>query len=99
MAIRMRVNRDRESHCCECLKVWNDVSEMYDIQAGGNAFIMCRKCMETLSGKLLRASCLYNGRLKTKEDMERIRREGMETLPKGHLTVTEALKGVGNGEG
>jgi len=97
MAIRMRVNRHKESHCCECLKGWNDVSEMYDIQAGGNAFIMCRKCMETLSRKLLKASCLYDGRIKTKEDMERIRRERAEKLPEGHLTVSEALKGVDNG--
>lgn len=92
---KMRVTKERESACCECGREWKNVSEMYDLKIGDNISTICRKCSNVLFQKLLKAACAYDGRVKTNEDMARIRRDNAEHEEvKGHLTVSQALKGV-----
>ena len=101
MAIGMRVNNHTDSCCCECKKEWKNVSEMYDLKINNNVFTICRKCSEVLFQKLLKASCMYSGKVKSQQDMVRISRERRDEIEweeaeKGfeHKSVSKALKGI-----
>lgn len=76
LAIQMRVNKNKESKCTLCNTPYMRTPEMYDLRLSNNRknviFVLCKKCVDELFQKTLKANCLYNGKLKTKEDMKRI---------------------------
>lgn len=72
--IKMRVNNQSSSACDECKVAYKNTPEMYDLMISGVKHTLCKGCVDTLFQKTLKASCLYNGRLKSSEDMKRIRR-------------------------
>lgn len=72
--IKMRVNNQVSSHCEECKTSYKYTPEMYDLMICNTKFTLCKDCVDTLFQKTLKASCLYNGRLKSPEDMKRIYR-------------------------
>jgi hypothetical protein len=74
--IKMRLNKDEDA-ICTCCKNGRDLSlDMYDVKIGNVYFTICDTCNEMLLAKSLRASCLTNGRLKSKEDIAIIKRRG-----------------------
>lgn len=77
MPVRMRVNHDKESKCTLCGKKYMYTKEMHDLQLSNKRksviFTLCYDCMEEIFQKTLKASCNYQAKLKTKEDMKRIR--------------------------
>lgn len=73
--IKMRINEDNKSKCEECKISWDYTGCMYDLMLVDTKFTLCRECADTLFGKLLKASCMFNGKVKNKEDMARINRE------------------------
>jgi hypothetical protein len=75
MAIKMRVNGNKKSKCENCSCEYKNTAEMYDLQIADVRFMLCKKCVETLFQKTLKASCIYNAKLKNQEDMQRLRRE------------------------
>lgn len=77
--IKMRVNKleSAKCDCCGCER--SQALDMYDIRLGrSQAFVItiCDGCNEELFKKTLRASCMTNDRLKSKEDIAIIRRRG-----------------------
>lgn len=96
MAIKMRVNNNKESKCSICNIEYKNTAEMYDLKFNKNTFTLCRKCNEVLFQKTLRASVLYNGKIKSKEDMKRIRNEYDHTYGHfiGTMSISEALRGI-----
>lgn len=100
-SLKMRVNNDKESICSNCGNEWKNVREMYDLRIGfkkERTLPLCLKCIETLEGKFLKASCMYNAKLKTKEDQGRIRREREIDLEESGIKfgkINEAMKGMG----
>jgi hypothetical protein len=77
MPVRMRVNHDKESKCTLCGKPYMRTKEMHDLQLSNKRksviFTLCYDCMEEIFQKTLKASCNYQAKLKTKEDLKRIR--------------------------
>lgn len=74
--IKMRICSDTESRCDECGKIWRNVSEMYEIKLFGKVWKLCRICSEELFRKTLKAECMHNAKVKTKED--KLRKESEE---------------------
>lgn len=72
MAIKMRVNVNRESRCENCNSPWKTTPEMYDVLIVNSKTTLCKKCSDELFNKLLKISCMYNAKVKSKEDMQRI---------------------------
>ena len=66
--IKMRVNKSKQSVCDECGTEFMDTLEMYDIMFVSEMYTVCYDCANTLFHKLLKADCLYNGKLKDKDD-------------------------------
>lgn len=75
MAIRMRVNNDKQSECNECGCTYKYTAEMYDLGICEEQFTLCKSCVEKLFQKTLKASCMYNSKLKQPEDLKRAARE------------------------
>ena len=95
MAIKMRINNDKDSRCSNCNTDWINTAEMYDIHLCGSTFRLCRKCSELLFHKTLRASVLYNAKIKTKQDQKRISNEyNLNHSYVGSMSIVEALKGI-----
>lgn len=101
--IKMRVNNDKESRCFNCNALWKNTGVMYDLRIGYNkirTLPLCRKCIETMNSKMLKAITMYNGKIKSQEDMTRIRRErsieieGIEKFNKDHMSINKAMKGI-----
>lgn len=98
--IKMRINNDRESHCFNCNALWKNTSEMYDLRIGYNkirTLPLCKKCVDALCTKTLKASVIYNAKLKSKEDQKRIMRERSleeEENEQEHLSINKAMKGM-----
>lgn len=101
--IKMRLNNDKESCCFNCNASWKNTGVMYDIRIGYSkvrTLTLCRKCIETLNSKMLKAITIYNGKIKSQEDMTRIRRErqieidGIEKFNKDHMSINSAMKGI-----
>lgn len=74
MAIRMRNNKNLDSVCCECGEVRKQVLDMFDVCIGGKIFTICDECNEALFYKTLNAECYKNGRVKTQQDINVMRR-------------------------
>lgn len=70
--IKMRVNANKSSSCTNCGTVWKNTKEMYDLMLCGKMFTLCYDCVGELFHKTLSADCKYNGKIKSKEDMQRI---------------------------
>ena len=100
MSIKMRVNKEKESECFVCKTTWLNTHEMYDLRFESKleetrTLTLCKTCVDELFNKTLRASCLYNSRIKNKEDMERIRRAESKFMPKGQRwTTTEIIEKI-----
>lgn len=99
--IKMRINNDKGSKCFNCGRQWDCVREMFDLRIGykkERTLPLCIKCVETMEKKFLKATCMYNGKLKTKADMKRAQREkDLENEELGFRfgKINEALKGMG----
>lgn len=99
--IKMRVNNNRESICSNCGREWKNTREMYDLRIGfkkERTLPLCAKCIDTMSVKFLKASCMYNSKIKSKVDMKRIQNEkdlDMEESGEKFVSVNKALKGMG----
>ena len=87
MAIRMRVNNNKDSHCFNCNTTWINTPVMYDLSIGyehkQKILPVCKKCIDELFTKTLKASTMWDAKVKTKEDQERIRRSKQGTMSKG----------------
>lgn len=100
-SLKMRVNNDKESVCSNCGREWKNVREMYDIRIGykkERTLPLCLKCIETMEIKFLKASCLYNAKLKTKIDQRRIQNEKEIEYEESGVKfgkINEAMKGMG----
>lgn len=77
MAIRMRVNNVKDSECNECGCLYKNVAEMYDLILCDVQFTLCKECIEMLFNKTLKASCMYNAKVKRPEDLKRAERARM----------------------
>lgn len=74
--IKMRVNKNKESMCFNCNTKWGNTPEMYDLNIGyekQRILPLCQKCIREIFTKTLKADVNYCGKLKSKEDMQRIR--------------------------
>lgn len=69
VAIKMRNNEKPDAVCCECGETQKQVLNMFDLCIGGTIFTICDVCNEKIFSKCLRAECMKNGRVKTKEDI------------------------------
>lgn len=74
MAIKMRVNTNRASVCGECGCGWKDTGEMYDLVLCNVKHTLCKEHLDVVFQKTLKASCLYNSKLKSQEDLRRAER-------------------------
>ena len=74
MAIKMRINQNKKTRCDECNTSYKNTPEMYDIILCDEKFSLCFDCMDILFHKTLKAGVIYNGKVKRKEDQERIKR-------------------------
>lgn len=93
MPIRMRVNKDKETRCKLCDTPYMHTPEMYDLQLANKnksvIFTLCKECVDELFNKTLKSNCMYNHRIKDKEDMKRIRLSKSKFTPKGEKWTTE----------
>ena len=104
MAIKMRVNHEQSSNCFNCGTSWKNTPEMYDLCIGyqrERILPLCKKCVDELFQKTLKAGCKYNARIKSQEDQTRIKRSKQidldwEEAIKGyeHRSVAKTLKGI-----
>lgn len=94
----MRVNNNESSICTCCETPWLNTRNMVDYKIGDVKFTLCHICSEQLFQKSLKVSCMYNSKIKTKTDQERIiREERLKDLENNQfepLSVSEALKGM-----
>lgn len=94
----MRVNNTESSICSCCKTPWLNTRNMVDYKIGNIKFTLCYSCSEKLFQKSLKISCMYNSKIKTKTDQERIVREGrlkdQENNQFEHMSVAEALRGM-----
>lgn len=78
MAIKMRVNQSKDSHCFNCNVEWKNTPIMYDLAIGykhkQKILPMCKNCVDEIFTKTLKASTMWNAKVKTKEDQKRIMR-------------------------
>lgn len=72
MAIKMKVENNKNSVCQNCNTPWKYTKEMYGIFMVDTKFTICYDCVDELFHKCLKATCLYNGKLKSQEDQKRI---------------------------
>ena len=90
--IKMRVNNNKECRCEECKIDYKNTLEMYDIMFVKEIHTVCYDCAGTLFQKLLKASCLYSGKVKSKEDMARNQRyhaRRNNALQTSHISINE----------
>jgi hypothetical protein len=74
MAIKMKVNTNKDSKCNECGVAWKNTKEMWDVYFIDKKYTICFDCMEILFHKSLTATCNYNGKIKSQEDQKRMAR-------------------------
>lgn len=72
--IKMRVNYKPDSSCSNCGTNYKNTKEMHDIMLFGEVHQICYDCLETLFQKILKSQVNYQSKLKTKEDLTRIKR-------------------------
>ena len=75
MAIKMRTVKDSDAICKICGATKNQSLEIFEIMFTEKAKLqLCDLCNEKLLSKTLNASCKINAKLKTKKDLEIIRK-------------------------
>lgn len=74
----MRSNNSEKAVCCECGSTSSKSLGMFDVCIGGKVITICDVCNNDLLRKTLKASCLIDGRLKNKHDIEIIRKRKMK---------------------
>lgn len=89
MPIKMRVNSNKESRCQECNVLWKNTPEMYDMLIVDTKFTLCKTCLDDLFRKTLKISCMYNGKLKSQEDLRRIYNSRKILNPEKEVKVEE----------
>lgn len=89
MPIKMRVNSNNECKCQECNVSWKNTPEMYDVLVVDTKFTLCKKCLDDLFTKILKISCMYNGRVKSQEDMRRIHNSNKILNPISETRIIE----------
>jgi len=100
MAIKMRVNNNKGSVCVECDTDWMHTPEMYDLHICGYTFTLCAGCVDKVFHKTLKAGVLYSQKIKSQTDMKRIRNsKSFDQRFSAGLSITEALRGIGEGNG
>ena len=72
--IKMRNNTKPDAICCECGESQKEVLNMFDLWIGGTIFTICDVCNEKILSKCLSAEVMKNGRVKSKHDIEIIRK-------------------------
>lgn len=72
--VKMRVNNNSNSFCSNCGISYKNTKEMHDIMLFGEVNQICYECLEVLFQKILKSQVNYQGKLKTKEDLTRIKR-------------------------
>lgn len=74
MAIKMRVSREKDTCICmSCKKDFKVSLEMYDVMVGKElVFTLCDKCLDEMLKKCCSASCKYNAKLKSQQDIAKI---------------------------
>ena len=72
--IKMRINNNENSICELCEEKYKYSLEMYDLCINENYFVICKDCVDKLFMKLLKADCLYQGKVKSSIDLERVKR-------------------------
>lgn len=93
--IKMRVNKSKSSKCDECGTKYMSTLEMYDIMFIDTKHTICYDCSGKLFHKLLKADCLYNGRIKSNEDIARKNRyyeNKNKVISANNISINEALK-------
>lgn len=69
----MRVSKNaKEAVCTSCGEDFAHSLEMYDLMIGDVLVTVCDKCNEEILKKCCSASCKYNGKLKSQEDIRKI---------------------------
>lgn len=71
--IKMRVNRKADSVCQECGCKWQNTPEMYDLAICDDIYTLCKDCIDDVFRKTLRMTCMYNSKVKSKDDMQRVK--------------------------
>lgn len=82
--IRMRINKKDDARCCECGAGPETSLEMFDIQLGGEVRTICDWCNGQLFRKTLNADCAVMAKVKSKRDLDIIRKREKE----GHANCT-----------
>ena len=79
--IRMRENHDKLSICTSCGAKYQETAFLFDYSLLNEIyevkFTLCRACTDMLFTKVLKMTCKFNGKVKTKEDMQRITNESI----------------------
>lgn len=84
--IKMRISKDE---CCRCISCGNSREqslEMFELKIGAFTFFLCDSCNEVILQKALKANCLVNGKLKTKNDLKVIRKRRIALQEEEGLT-------------
>jgi hypothetical protein len=50
---------------------------MFELKIGPTTLVLCDSCNEVILQKALKANCIVNGRLKTKNDLKVIRKRSI----------------------
>ena len=85
--IKMRVSKN-DCSCSSCGAKRKQSLEMFDVCIGNMIFTLCDECIDELFRKTLKASCIVNGKLKSKEDIMIINNRKRMLKVKGELDVS-----------
>ena len=92
--IKIRINHNQDSRCSICDAEWKNTAEMYDMKIGGKEpFTLCRMCMSEIFNATLKAECMYNGRVKSQDDIKRSNNEKQAKYGTIGSKPSEVLKG------
>lgn len=72
--MKMRINNKKNSCCDECGCQFKHTEEMYDFMICGTVYTVCKQCSDKMFRLLLKASCGYNAKVKSADDMARIQK-------------------------
>lgn len=67
------IRQNTNDRCDYCKRPWKCTKEMYKIKFFESTHILCLGCLESMENKLLKASCMYNAKVKSQEDLARIK--------------------------
>lgn len=85
--IKMRVSKN-DCSCSSCGAKRKQSLEMFDICIGNMIFTLCDECSDELFRKTLKANCMVQGKVKSKEDMMIINNRKRMLRIKGELDAS-----------